>query len=94
MAITNLVFEGLHSLGKALGMTVSSLALPGRMRVQEARNILQVPENYSRGEIKDRYERLYRANSRENSGSKYIQSKVKNAYAVLRDALDSKGRLG
>jgi DnaJ homolog subfamily C member 19 len=75
--------EGSRALGRAFLRTVSDMLFQSRMTATEARMILGVTCASRPGEVARAYERMYGANSRENKGSPYIQSKILLAYELL-----------
>jgi DnaJ homolog subfamily C member 19 len=75
--------EGGKTLGRAFVKTVLDIVFCDRMSVSEAQMILDVAGAPDMEKVRSTYERMYSANSRENKGSPYIQSKVLAAYKVL-----------
>jgi hypothetical protein len=76
--------------GKKAGKqaATSSFARGARMKLKEARMILNVKPDSTRKEIKERYDSLSKANNEDDGGSFYLRSKVFRA----KEALDAKYR--
>lgn len=82
-ALMVLFSEGSKVLCKAMAKTISDIMLGDRMSKLEAEMILDISPNTSKDRIRDSFLRMYCANTKENGGSPYIQSKILGAYTVL-----------
>ncbi|KHN68838.1 hypothetical protein CWI42_120570 [Ordospora colligata] len=78
-----LMREGARVIGRSIMATVCDIMLRNRMTKNEAEMILQIEAGTSRNEVKAVFTRMYDANSKENKGSAYLQSKILAAYSVL-----------
>lgn len=77
--------EGGRVLANALAKTVSDIVLRNRMSRMEAEKILMCPA--SGEELRSVFSRMHSANSSENRGSLYLQSRILAAYSVLAESL-------
>lgn len=83
--LTTIIKEGGRTLARALVRTISDVMFGSRMSRAEAKMILNVSSE-SEDEVRAVFLRMHKANSRENNGSPYLQSKVLNAYTLLSDS--------
>lgn len=68
---------------KAFIETCRQSFLPNAMTDSEALKILNLSESFKKEELDLQFKKFYTANSKENKGSPYIQSKIKEAHEYL-----------
>ena len=78
--------EGARVLWRAAARTAGEIMAGGRMSRAEAEHILDVGHKAAEDRVQTAFLRMYSANSKENGGSSYVQSKILAAYSVLSDA--------
>lgn len=78
-----IIKEGSKVIATALYKTIISSINTNIMTREEALNILDINFTESRENIYKRYKELYEKNSESNNGSRYLQSKIKNAFKFL-----------
>ena len=78
-----LMREGAKVIGKSIMATVCDIVLRNRMTKNEAEMILQIEAGTSHNDVQAVFTRMYDANSKENKGSAYLQSKILAAYSIL-----------
>lgn len=81
--LTTLCKEGSKVLGKAVMKTISDMLFMDKMSPGEAEMILGISSDTGDERLRSVFLQMYQANSRENSGSPYLQSKILNAYTLL-----------
>ncbi|WUR02253.1 uncharacterized protein VNE69_01192 [Vairimorpha necatrix] len=78
--VLTLFKEGSKVLSVALYKTLVDILSTNQMTKDEALKILQVSDQQDKSEIYKKYKNLY---DRNENKSKYLQSKIKNAYEFL-----------
>lgn len=81
--VLTLFKEGGKVLCITLYKTLMDVFRPNYMNKEDAYKILGVTSTANSDLITKRYLDLFNRNSRMNNGSKYLQSKIKNAYEFL-----------
>jgi DnaJ-domain-containing protein 1 len=82
MALT-IIKEGSKVVAIALYKTIISTINTNTMTRDEACSILDINSTADKENIYKRYKELYEKNSENNNGSRYLQSKIKNAFKFL-----------
>ncbi|KAH9410597.1 hypothetical protein HK407_12g17280 [Ordospora pajunii] len=80
-----LVREGIRVIGRSILATACDIMFRGRMSKKEAEMILRIESGSNHSEVQEVFARMYNANSKENKGSAYLQSRILAAYSVLMD---------
>jgi DnaJ-domain-containing protein 1 len=82
MALT-IIKEGSKVVAIALYKTIISTINTNTMTRDEACSILDINSTADKENIYKRYKELYEKNSENNNRSRYLQSKIKNAFKFL-----------
>lgn len=80
--------EGGKALGNAFVRTLSDTFFGDRMSESEAEMILDISSNSDNEALQSVFFRMYQANSKDNDGSPYLQSKILAAYNLLVQSKD------
>ena len=86
--IPAIISDSFSVLKNATLRTFEEVFFPERMTRPEALKILNLQECYSTEELEFNFKKFYSANSQENRGSPYIQSKIENAFYYLKELRD------
>lgn len=82
--VPEILKEGSFIIKRAFIKTFWDIYQSNRMGRDEAIKILSLEPGFSKEELQKNYSKFYKTNSLENKGSPYIQSRIKDAYDVLK----------
>lgn len=83
---TEMLVKSINQQIKGINLIIlanASQGIASKINIDEAQKILNITSNSKLEDIKARYSHLFNANSVENGGSFYIQSKVYRAYEAV-----------